>query len=277
MDRPFFSIITVSFNADDGLRRAVEALMAQTCGDYEHIIKDGGSSDGSVDAIRALAAGDPRINVTVSPDKGIYDAMNQAVALARGEYIYFLNCGDAFADERVLEDVKRFVLEAKEGEDAVNRRDSVIYGDFMLRGEIIRQPAQLSKFYLYRRPLNHQSAFFGRGIFEKCGGFDTSLSIRADHELTLRAYCENCGFLKIYRVVAIYEGGGFSERPEKKALRDTELEIIRGRFFTDSERKRLRMLEKCGLPALRKCLRSKKSPRWVRKVYRKIANWFSGG
>ncbi len=272
MERPFFSIITVCYNAGEKLRRAVEVLLAQTCGDYEHIIKDGGSTDGSVEAISSLIDGDKRVSITVCPDGGIYDAMNQAVSLARGEYIYFLNCGDAFADERVLEEVKRFILESKA---AVNRRDSVIYGDFMLRGAVIRQPKRMSKFYLYRRPLNHQSMFFGSGIFEQYGGFDTSLTIRADHELTLRAYCKNSVFLKIYRVVAIYEGGGFSERPEKKALRDTELEIIRGRFFTDAERKRFALRVKCGFPALRKCLRSSKSPAWIRKAYRGVANLFS--
>ena len=279
MEKPFFTVITVCYNAGDGLRAAIDALRRQTCQDYQHIIKDGGSTDGSVDAIRPIIDGDEKTLFIACPDGGIYDAMNQALAEAQGEYIYFLNCGDSFSDEHVLSDVKRFIEDA---EDAVIFNDSeegapddaVIYGDFMLRGEIIRQPKRMSKAYLYRRPLNHQSTFFGRAVFEGCGCFDTSFSVRADHELTLRAYCQNSVFLKIYRVIAIYEGGGFSECAEKKEARKRELEEIRGRYFTVSERKRLHLIEKCGFPTLRKRIRSQKSPEWVRRIYRGIANWF---
>ena len=283
MKIPFFTVITVCYNAGDGLRRAVEALNKQTCGDYQHIIKDGGSTDGSVDSIRHMVDGDGRTVIISCPDNGIYDAMNRALSEAKGRYFYFLNCGDDFYDSCVLEDVKRFI-ESKSTVDTVNPRekggvgaleDAVIYGDFLLRGEKIRQPERIDAFYLYRRPLNHQSMFFGKGLFKRYGGFDTSFSIRADHEFTLRAYRGGSDFLRIYRVIAVYEGGGFSEREDKKRLRESELETIRRRYFTSDERRKYHVRLLFSFSHLRARLRSEKSPKWVRALYRRCANFFN--
>ena len=283
MEKPFFTVITVCYNAGDGVRRAIEALRAQTCGDYQHIIKDGGSTDGSLDSVRSLTEGDGKTVLISRPDGGIYDAMNQALALAQGRYIYFLNCGDSFYDSSVLEDVKRFI-ESKSSVDTVNLRengadgysdDAIVYGDFLLRGEKIRQPERVDAFYLYRRPLNHQSMLFGRGVLKRYGGFDTSFSIRADHELTLRAYRGGSNFLRIYRVIAVYEGGGFSEREDKKQLRGDELKAIRGRYFTSEERRKYEARLRFSFSGLRARLRSERSPKWVRVLYRRCANFFN--
>lgn len=120
-----FSIIVVALNPGGKLNRTLESIFRQTCTDYEVVLKDGGSRDGSMDMWRRQAEGDVpspggqpagtgasalygeaaagRVRFFEEPDKGIYDAMNQAVSHARGEFLLFLNCGDLFADERVLE------------------------------------------------------------------------------------------------------------------------------------------------------------------------------
>ena len=279
MEKPFFTVITVCYNAGDGLCAAIDALRRQTCQDYQHIIKDGGSTDGSVDAIRPIIDGDEKTLFIACPDGGIYDAMNQALAEAQGKYIYFLNCGDAFYDESVLSDVKQFILN-----DTVNlpktgqytfEGGAVIYGDMMLRGAKIRQPKRVDKFYLFRRPLNHQSMFFSREIFKRFGDFDTAFSIRADHELTVRAYRMGVPFLRIDRIINVYEGGGFSERPDKADLRREELLLIRKRHFTDEERKRFEKRLQCTLSRAASPFRSPDAPEWVRRVYRGVANFFN--
>lgn len=117
----FFSLITVCLNPGDKLRGTLESALKQTCGDFELIVKDGGSSDGSLEKNRELLK-DPRIRVFTEKDTGIYDAMNQAVSHAEGQYIFFLNCGDTLYDETVLEKVKKAAEEGLATEGLTSER-----------------------------------------------------------------------------------------------------------------------------------------------------------
>ena len=100
-----FSIITINFNHADGLENTIQSVINQTCHDYEFIIIDGGSSDGSVDVIRKYKE---NINNWVSePDGGIFPAMNKGTRQAHGDYCIYMNSGDTFYDNRVLEKVKK--------------------------------------------------------------------------------------------------------------------------------------------------------------------------
>ena len=88
------SIITINYNNCEGLRRTIESVVNQTCRDFEYIIIDGGSTDGSVDVIKRYA---DNIDYWVSePDKGIYNAMNKGIRMATGDYVQILNSGDMF-------------------------------------------------------------------------------------------------------------------------------------------------------------------------------------
>ena len=107
-----FSIIVVCLNEGEKLHKTVQSILDQTEEDYEIIIKDGGSADGSVEKL-LTAASNGRIKIYREKDSGIYDAMNQAVKHASGEYIFFLNCGDYFYQEDVLFRIKQFIEENK--------------------------------------------------------------------------------------------------------------------------------------------------------------------
>ncbi|MGL5893430.1 MAG: glycosyltransferase, partial [Bacteroidales bacterium] len=97
MVAPRFSIITVTYNAGQLLERTIESVLAQTSFNYEYIILDGQSKDNTLEIIKKY---EHHINKWISePDNGIYDAMNKAIDIARGEYILFLNAGDTFHSE----------------------------------------------------------------------------------------------------------------------------------------------------------------------------------
>jgi len=93
---PLFSIITVTYNAAGTIERTLQSVAMQTCKDYEHLIVDGASKDGTVrlaQHYQQLAA-EGRVVIVSEPDKGLYDAMNKAIRLAKGKYLCFLNAGD---------------------------------------------------------------------------------------------------------------------------------------------------------------------------------------
>lgn len=116
--KPLFTIVTVTYNAAHTLGRTLRSVAEQTFGAYEHLVIDGGSNDGTIDM--ALNSGNPRVSVHTGRDKGIYDAMNIGISLARGEYYIFLNAGDKFHDENVLRDYADLI-------DA-NGHPGIVYG-----------------------------------------------------------------------------------------------------------------------------------------------------
>ena len=104
-----FSIITINYNNVEGLRNTIKSVVNQTYTDYEFIIIDGGSTDGSVEVIKEYAN---IITYWVSePDKGIYNAMNKGIEVANGEYLNFMNSGDCFYNNDVLQKVADYHLE----------------------------------------------------------------------------------------------------------------------------------------------------------------------
>src|ERR1035437_595442 len=109
--QPKLSIITVNLSNATGLRKTIESVISQTFTDYEYLIIDGGSTDGSLDIIKEFA---DRMSYWVSePDGGIYNAMNKGIAWATGDWIIFMNSGDVFRNIEVLENVFNRNIEAK--------------------------------------------------------------------------------------------------------------------------------------------------------------------
>ncbi|MBR3606848.1 MAG: glycosyltransferase [Lachnospiraceae bacterium] len=240
MQKPFFSIIVVSLNAGERLNNTVESILGQSYEDYEVIIKDGGSTDGSLDFLskdhcshstiekgtiddeldqekkRVKPAEQERIKLITKKDQGIYDAMNQALEEAVGEYYLFLNCGDYFYDLKVLEKTKREV--ERKQDEAKEKKPSIFYGNLFNRKQhsVITSAPQITDFTLYRNVPCHQVCFYHYSLFLE-RGYDISYRVRADYEHFL--YCVKkkgaIGYAMDH-VVASYEGGGFSETKENR-------------------------------------------------------------
>ena len=206
MAKPKFSIITVCYNAGDKLAETIQTALKQNYDNFEIIIKDGLSKDDSLSKVPA----DDRIKIHSFKDKGIYDAMNQALEKITGDYVYFLNCGDSFYNETVLSDVAKFIES--------NPDCGIYYGDTYKEStkSFVPMPKKVTAFTCYRHIPCHQGCIYAKELFED-RGYDLEFKIRADYEHFLW-----CFFKKNVRpvhtglTIANYEGGGFSETKENK-------------------------------------------------------------
>jgi glycosyltransferase involved in cell wall biosynthesis len=108
---PTVSIITITYNAERFLERTIESVIRQTATDYEYIIVDGGSTDGTLAIIRRY---DSYVTRWISePDSGLYDAMNKGLHLATGDYVWFMNAGDELYDEETLSSLLDEITQSK--------------------------------------------------------------------------------------------------------------------------------------------------------------------
>ncbi len=228
MNTPFFSVIVVCYNAGDKLHTTLHSILSQTCGDYEIIVKDAGSTDGSTENLPV----DDRIRLICEKDQGIYDGMNAAVKEARGEILYFLNCGDLLHDETVLSQVYEKIQASGDG-----IIPGIYYGDVIeeTSGQHVMANPQMDHFAMYRYLPSHQACFYTRDTFAK-RGFHTSYKVRADYEHFLWCIMEE-GYTATYLnlIVADYEGGGFSETAKGRALSKGEHKEITGLYFNKRE------------------------------------------
>lgn len=252
-----FSVITVCLNPGDKLKTTLDSVLAQTCTDYEIIIKDGGSSDGAVEAWRKTcgeSAAAERARVFVENDRGIYDAMNQAVKAALGEFLVFMNCGDVFADEKVLERVNNAVEEqARQGTDLGRL---VLYGDTCSgkKDVVIASAPKITGFTCYRNIPCHQSCFYAKPL---CDGkpYDLKYKIRADYDHFLWCFYQaHAVFCHVGFPVSAYEGGGYSESRENRRRDGEEHRQITEAYMAKGELFWYRTLMLLSLAPLRRAM-----------------------
>ena len=216
-----YSIITINLNNREGLKKTIESVVNQTCQDFEYIIIDGGSTDGSVDIIKEYSS---RIDYWVSePDKGIYNAMNKGIAKAHGEYLNFMNSGDYFCNNKVLSDV----LSAHTNADFfVGRVYNVNSDGIIISSSIVTEELSMKWFYINTIP--HQSTFIRRELFIK-SMYDENLKIVADWKFFMeKIVFEGCSVFKddSFFVACCEERGASMDRQQldaekTKILRET--------------------------------------------------------
>lgn len=232
MRKPFFSIVVVALNPGERLKKTLNSITNQTYKDYEVILKDGGSTDGSLESLqkRGYFENKNQIKIIQKKDKSIYDGMNQAVSHMNGKYVQFLNCGDYFYSETVLEETAEFIegvgkkeagLTALTSEfpmDAVEIPAMIFYGNQynQLQETIVYSAPQINDFTCYRNVPCHQVCFYDYRLFEK-RAYELKYKVRADYEHFLYSiYEEDAKGVSMPIIVASYEGGGFSETKENR-------------------------------------------------------------
>lgn len=193
---PLFSIVTITYNNRAGLEKTAASVMAQVFKNYEWIIIDALSGDGTENLLRSLPA-----RVIREKDNGIYDAMNKGIAAATGAYTIFLNAGDCFSDPDILATLAR----------AVNAHNpDFIYGD-ALEDDGRYKKARTPKWLFYGMFTHHQSMLYRTALL-KDFRYDTSYAIAADYDLTVRFLRR--GHIVHYcpAAICIFESGGVSQR-----------------------------------------------------------------
>ena len=206
------SIITINKDNAEGLRRTMESVLRQTCKDFEYIVVDGASTDGSVEVMQELAVAIRESGVAVDaqsePDSGLYNAMNKGVRKAKGDYVLMLNSGDWLIDENVVEKVMPLldgtdiiqgnVIRLRNGKEVLDRG----YG----RSDINFIDVQQGHFL-------HQASFCRRNLFDRYGFFDESYKIHGDTVFYIKALgYGNATFKYVDLNVAYFEQGGRSSR-----------------------------------------------------------------
>ena len=204
------SVITTVLNGRETLPDALESLWSQDYPDIEHIVIDGGSTDGTVDFIETHR---DRIDYMSSePDEGLYDAFNKGIRAATGDIVGFLHADDLFAGPTVLSDLVRCMSEA----DA-----SLVYGDLRYVDRV--QPERVIRHWhsghFSKRQLAwgwmppHPTLFVNRALFMKVGLFDTQFRIAGDYDHILRLFThDEAKGAYLNRVVTLMRVGGVSNR-----------------------------------------------------------------
>lgn len=276
-----FSIIVVCYNAGEKLHKTIASIREQTEDDYEIIVQDGLSTDGSVERLSAGAD----LKLFRERDEGIYDAMNRAVSHTAGKYLFFLNCGDYFADEEVLAKVKREIEKCDRAchKDSVQKQGKgkrrpprIFYGNIRERatGAHVMSNPVIDDFACYRNVPCHQACFYDRRLLVK-RGFRTCYRVRADYEHFL--WCHyRAHAITVYMplTVASYEGEGFSESGENRRRSAVEHAHIVKKYMSRGRILQYRMIMILTLAPLRTFLASHEA---TAGVYQKIKAGLYGG
>lgn len=228
------SIITINYNNLDGLQRTIDSVVGQSFTDYEWIVIDGGSKDGSRELIERYA--DHFAYWCSEPDKGIYNAMNKGIEKASGDWFLFLNSGDWLYSNDVLNKVFSVPNDA-----------DILYGDVMYhwpdgRGlEMERKPDKLSLYFFYTDTLCHQATFYRKNIFNT-HKYDESFRICSDWALYIQLLTEGYRFQHLPFCISNFAQDGISTHLTAEHL--AERERVFNDYFPDYIRPDLEELKR---------------------------------
>ncbi|WP_278377876.1 glycosyltransferase family 2 protein [Chryseobacterium arthrosphaerae] len=233
------TVITINFNNRNGLQKTMDSVFRQTNKDFQYIVIDGGSSDGSKELIESNQS---KINYWISePDRGIYHAMNKGIEKATGEYILFLNSGDELLNESVIEKVIPLL-----------HTDDIISGNLMIDDDskdIFKPTKEIISFLDFiEETIWHPSTFIKRSAFEKVGLYDENLKICSDWKwFLISIFKYNCTYRPIEQTISRFYKDGISSDPKSQALRREERRKTLVENFHFSEFQTEELIDKINL------------------------------
>ncbi len=215
--KPLISIVTVSYNSEETIRKTIESVLYQSYAHIEYIIIDGKSTDSTVDIIRSYETAFSEKGIVYrwvsEPDEGIYDAMNKGVAMCSGDIVGIINSDDWY-DKQAFDKV----IEAYQK----NPTTDIFYADLVFVGansERVLKPGNLESLK-YEMRIFHPSTFVRREVYTKQGNFNTDYKLAADYDFLLRGYRKGLFFTYIQYPLAFYWHGGMTSLHIKKSWRE---------------------------------------------------------
>jgi len=234
---PALSVITINFNNALGLEKTITSVISQTFKDFEYIVIDGKSTDGSKDILEKYTN---HITYWISEkDTGVYHAMNKGIEKATGTYLLFLNSGDYLYNSSVL----KSVFEKKYTAD-------ILYGDMMIVDKTniqkhMKMPRYVGARRLFFDTVWHPVSFIKRELFLKYGKYDESYKIVSDYEFFVRVIVgENSSRKKIPFIISIFDTSGMSSDKSNVPLILEERGKIQKKYFHPFTLKMLTFLNK---------------------------------
>jgi len=230
LNPPFFTVITATRNAAATLPRLLESLAGQTCRDFELIIQDGASTDGTVAIAEAWRERLPALYLASEQDKGICDAWNKALPRIRGQWVLFLGADDRLDSDTVLGQCFAMLRKAP---------DTLQYAGGMVQTvTVANDPVKIHPYDLNitnkniwrAMPFPHQALFHRRSLFYEAR-FDAALRIAADYDFVCRTWTEENGSLVLPFVITKMRRGGISDSPASALRVRWENAVVSARYF----------------------------------------------
>lgn len=199
------SVITVTYNALPALKKTMTSVLAQLGTDYEYLVVDGASGDGTPEFLAKNTNG--RCRWISEPDGGIYEAMNKGVKMAQGEYCLFMNAGDCFVDAKVLAKMIPFL----NGTDLV-LGNQIHVDEQGVIDDYSYSRGSFSLDNLFQSTIAHQATFIRREILI-IHPYDESLRLVSDWKFFLELFLEGSVSYKTVNVnISFFFGGGVTDK-----------------------------------------------------------------
>lgn len=218
------SVITINYNDKIGLSKTIESVLNQTCENFEYIIIDGGSTDGSKELIEQYSK---KIDYWVSePDTGVFNAMNKGIKAATGDFVIFMNGGDCFNNSTVL----------KEVEPLLDDNFDIYYGNNFKQSQNSKRlktyPEKLNFSFFYTSSINHQSTFIRKSLFSEHFYYNENYKIASDWEFFIYTICHvNVPYKYINKTIAVYDFTGISSNPKFSGIYSEEKSNTYKKYF----------------------------------------------
>jgi glycosyltransferase involved in cell wall biosynthesis len=221
------TVVTINYNNKLGLEKTFLSVCNQTNKNFEYIVIDGGSTDGSEQLLEEYKN---KISYFVSEsDNGIYHAMNKGIKVATGDFLIFMNSGDVFYNETIIDTIG----------NELNETDAIVYGDALLKNELTGyqntkiHPEKLSFKYFYKETICQQACIIKKSLFDTVSYFNEDHKIVSDWEFLIVAiFINNVSVRKIPFVLAVFDCEGISSNQSMRIIASTEREQVLDRYFS---------------------------------------------